>query len=265
LEKPRAGSIEPYLLRSSATLSVSWLIRAVLDATQPIVEMALPEHREYAFLAGTSMNNVRPLLGKLRTNGVRQFQIRMGLDPVTLPELRQSRGIAEYNRTKNVFRVKRLLNQASIKTTLGYLDEHLTSQTDGIAIAEVQQQMLIAPAIEAQPRPNGVPASIGSHQCLNPHDPSQKHDENGFCASFLWPFNDRHFVFDFAARPVAFLLRDYKALCEAEKCLPTERFAKIYAARKRKIETDYLPRVNETLRRQALAIMKSLPPVPMMT
>jgi hypothetical protein len=95
---------------------------------------------------------------------------------------------------------------------------------------------------EQPERPNdGQPASGGSHGCFDPHDTTKGHDEQGFCASFLWSFNDRHFVFHFGLRPVAFLLRDYCALCEAQKRLPEARFEHVYAARKRKIERDVLP------------------------
>jgi hypothetical protein len=204
LEKPRAGSIGPYQLRGNGTLSVAWLINAVLETTQSVVEAALPAHRNYAFLINTGHGRVRPMIGYHRFFNVREYHKRIGLEPVTLPQLRHTRGIDEYNRTGDVFRVKRLLNQSSITTTLHYLDPLLTHDTNAAGIADVQQRMLVTPPTTPRIKKNGLPASAGSHGCLNPQDPTKDHYQQGFCATFLWPFNDRHFAFDFSPRPVAF-------------------------------------------------------------
>jgi hypothetical protein len=266
LEKPRAGSIAPYLLRNNGTFSAAWIVKCVLELTESLVPAAEPEHRNFAFLIGTGVGgHVRLLVGIARAWCVRDLHRRVGLEPATLPQLRQSRGIDKYNETGNVFEVKRLLNQSNIRSTLGYLDERLTHDTDAATIADAQIGMLVKSAPPPERQHDGTAASVGSHQCADPYDASKAHDEHGFCASFLWPFNDRHFVFDFSPRPVAFLLRDYEALCEAEKSLPAPRFAKIYQARKAKIERDILPRISTEVREQARQIMLTLPPTPVIT
>jgi hypothetical protein len=130
---------------------------------------------------------------------------------------------------------------------------------------DVQQNMLNMAPVQPKRQKDGQPASGGSHGCLDPHDATNGHDEQGFCACFLWPFNDRHFVFHFGPRPVAFLLRDYGALCEAQKRLPEARFEHVYAARKRKIERDILPEISDELHDEACEVMKTLPSPPALT
>jgi hypothetical protein len=265
LEKPRAGSIAPYLIRNKTTLSVGWLIDAVLEITAPLVPLATARNRDLAFLAVTSPTSaVKPLTGALRVEAIRRYLVSKKLAKVTLKELRTYRGIAEYRKSGDVFRVKKLLNQASITTTLDYLEEHLIADVNEMIIANVQAG--IPNALTPAHAVSGVVSDFGAvgvgHICANPHDPSKPRDENGFCVNYLWPFNDRCFVLDFSPRPIAFLLRDYAALCDAQLRLSTERFERYYAARKRKIEADMLPFISANLRRDAEALMPSLPPAP---
>lgn len=65
-------------------------------------------------------------------------------------------------------------------------------------------------------------------------------------------------------RPIAFLLRDYDAMCEAQLRLPGARFEKTYGPKKRYIEQHYLPMLDETLVRAAREMIPSLPNGPVL-
>jgi hypothetical protein len=156
-----------------------------------------------------------------------------------------------------------LLNQASVGTTIDYLDEHLTEGTNGRIIADAQAAILKPiNAVPSSFEPDDSVAAGGSHTCSNPYDETKPHDENGICLSYLWPFNDRCFIIDFSPRSIAFVLRDYGALCEAQLRMPAARFDRYYALRKRKMEDDVLQFVNPALREEAEAIVPTLPAGP---
>jgi hypothetical protein len=125
-------------------------------------------------------------------------------------------------------------------------------------IADVQRSIVSTRKLKDQGPGTGA-AITASHTCRNVFDPEKPKDRHGFCASFLWPYNDVHFILQFEPRAVAFFLRDYEALCEAEKSLSPERFQKLYAAKKRLIELDYLPQIGEDLLREASELAAALP------
>jgi hypothetical protein len=252
------------LIRSRATLSLGWLIDAVLEVTAPLVSLATPANQNFVFLAMIKPGMIKPLTGPLRGEVIRRYLADRDLPHVTVKDLRMYRGISEYNKTGNVFRGKKLLNQSSIGMTIDYLEEHLTRDTSASIIADAQSSILVAPAesIHGNGKAESTPASMNSHHCANPRDASKPHDENGFCMSYLWPFNDRCFILDFAPRPIAFVLRDYDALCDAQLRIPSARFERFYAARKRKIELEVLSYIGPELRKSAETLLSSLPPAP---
>jgi hypothetical protein len=138
LEKPRAGSIRPYPIRDTTTLSLGWTYRALLDVTQALVDFAEPNHKNFAFLAASDKRLVRPLLGRLRQDGIRGYLTSRNLKDVTLQAIRPSRAVNDYRKNRDIFRTQRLLNHASASMSIDYLDRHLTADTDAEIICDVQ-------------------------------------------------------------------------------------------------------------------------------
>jgi hypothetical protein len=261
LEKPRSGEIPQYPVRDAGTLSNGWLINALLEMTEPLVAIASESDKHYLFLCGTSNNHVCALRGELRATSMRQYLANHDLPKTTVKALRSARQTDEWIRTRDPFRIWRLSANSSLSVVAYYVLREESAASDAKAIADVQKNIITF--TPAKPRSsNKVAGVLPSHTCADPEDGDKMKDENGLCASFLWPFNDVHFILLLEPRPVAYLLRDYNLLCEAEKVLPTGRFAKLYAPKKRKIEDDYLPLIDETLKAEALNLLPSLPPGP---
>lgn len=265
LEKPRAGELYPYLLRDSGTLSSGSLIRTVLELTASLVPHAPPRMRNLAFLCLSTPGNILPLSGQVRGIALRKYLSARELPKITVKSLRSARGIDVYKATGNPFRVQRVLNHAGFAQTAHYINRAETEAEDALVIADVQRSIISTRSRRvADVRGGGEQVILLSHACANPFETSKERDHRGICISALWPFNDVHFVMLLEPRPVAFLLRDYGALCEAEKALPRPRFEGVYAAKKLLIEQNYLPMIDADLRMAAEAHIPSLPPAPMM-
>jgi hypothetical protein len=263
LEKPRAGgSLPDYQVADAGTLSVPWLFRAVLRMTEPLVPLARPELKHLLFISAIVQREVAPIVGLLRYNAMNIFLRTHSLPPVTLQAIRPTRLITDYKKHRDIFRTQAIARQKSPSTTILYLDHTLAQEADDVLIAGVQgdiQQNRIGAGATQKTR---VPAMhLPSHTCSHPSDPTKEHDANGICVNLLWPLNDRHFIMPLEPRPVAFLLRDYQELCEAQLRLPAARFAR-YAPKKRYIEEHYLPSIDEPLREAALALIPTLPKAP---
>lgn len=261
MEKPRAGEIPQRSLRDRGTLSEGWLLRAVMEMTENLVPVAAPRNANYVFLCVTNAGNVVPFSGAIRANRMREYLARNGIAATTLKALRSSRLTDEWIRTRDPLRVFRLSGNSSLSIVASYVLRHESAAADASAIASVQREMVTRRAV-VKGKGNKAAGVLPSHTCLDVFEPSQPKDKFGFCASFLWPYNDVDFILPLEPRPVAFLLRDYEALCEAERNLPRERFVKLYAAKKALIENDYLPLVSDDLRREASVIAAELPSHP---
>jgi len=261
--KPRSGEAPlSYLVRDRGTLSVGWIIRTVMDLTDGMVKLAPRKLRNYAFLAGSG-NEVALLLGATRHRALKRFLRDNNLRHVLLNKLRVTRATEEMQKSRDPFRVTRLLHHRSPSSTFDYLQALEAALVDSETIADVQQNIRAfknKPA--ARHRETGGSLKLASHTCGDPWHDRHGLDEHGFCANLLWPFNDRHFILSLEPMPVALLLRDYAALAEAELNLPAERFARHFAPRKRIIEVEVLPLIDRDLRRAAEQLIPSLPLVP---
>lgn len=265
LEKPRSGTTQEFLIRNKVTLSIGWMVDAILELTQALVPYAHESHQKYAFLAMTAPGAAKPLVGGSRWKAIKNYLDTHDLPQVTLKALRTHRAVFDFNRHGDIFRTRRLLQHQELATSASYLDQALTHDRSDATIADLQMSMPQESPTNgtAASYENELPATTSNgHSCSNPFDATKPHDENGFCSSYLWPFNDRCFVFDFSPRPVAFLLRDYAALCDAQFRLPAVRFELIYAQRKVAIETTILPYISAELRKRAEALLSSLPLAP---
>jgi hypothetical protein len=263
LEKYRAGEIPQYLVGDAGSLSEGKLIKAVLRMTAPLVAIARERDRDFVFLCATNIGNVTPLIGQLRYANVRAYLLRNGLKLTTLKALRTARLTDEWIRTRDPFRVWRLSGNASLDVVAGYVLRAESAEVDAIAIANAQRTMLasVTPATsksDASLHEDGA-AQLSTHTCLDPSDGRVPKDEHGLCIHLLWPYNDVHFVLLLEPRPVAFLLRDYAILQEAQKSLAPERFESRYAPLKNLIEAEYLPLIDDGLREEANALIPSLP------
>ena len=263
LEKYRAGEIPQYLVGEAGTLSEGKLVKAVLHMTAPLVAIARECDRDFVFLCATNVGTVTPLIGQLRSANVRSYLRRNGLKPTTLKALRTARLTDEWIRTRDPFRVWRLSGNARLDVVAGYVLRSESAEVDAIAIANAQRAML-APVVPATSRRDAALHEDGSvqlstHTCLDPLDDRVLKDEHGLCIHLLWPYNDVHFVLLLEPRPVAFLLRDYAILQEAQKSLAPERFESRYAPLKQLIEAEYLPLIDAGLREEANALIPSLP------
>jgi hypothetical protein len=261
LRKPR-GEVPQYQLLDAGTLSNGWLLRNVLKLTQPLLSIAGEKSSNAVFLAATNYGTIRPLNGSLRSLVLNRYLAKFNLPITTFKALRPARMTDEWIRTRDPYRVWRLGGQKSMTMAASYVLRKESEKEDAKSIASVQH-LIAHPEQKALRQTSSSEAGVlPSHTCKNPRDPARKADEEGFCASYLWPFNDPHFVFQLEPRPVAYLLRDYQVLCEAQRSLSRDRFANLYAAKKRKIETDYLPEISDELRETALALIPSLPAAP---
>lgn len=259
LEKARAGEIPQVMISDSHTLSEGALLRFVMEITEPLVKLAPKKYRDYVFLTVTNAGNVMPLIGANRSTAMRTYLDDNNLPRTTLKSLRSARLTDEMLDSRDPLRVWRLSGNVSLTMTAAYVIRNETSEADARKIAQVQHDIFFG----SQPHEEveaGEEAALATHRCKNVSDPKKQHDENGFCVSALWPYNDAHFILLLEPKPIAYLLRDYRALCEAEKCMSPARFRKAsYAAKKRKIEDDYLPLIDDCLRHAAEALIPSLP------
>ena len=263
LEKPRAGDISPYLLRGSGTMSVASLIKFVLEMTSQLVRIAEPQHRIFAFLVvAEDKREVSLVLGVRRANAIRRYLAKNGLPSFQLRSLRGARAVDDFSKHRDPFRVRRLLKQRDVAVTLQYLDAESTYDADPALVADVQSEILSSHKQRAPAASVVSAVQLPSHKCADPLGSDKPRDQSGLCAGVAFPFNDRHFILDLSPRPIAFLLREYAALCEARNNIPPQRFAKAYAARLTLIERDALPLVGPELRAKAEAILETLPRLP---
>lgn len=265
--KPRAGGeTEPYQVGIGGPLTTSWLIDAVTRLTSDVIKCAPEEHRAFLFL-GVYRDKVLLMSAGNRCCAFKEWLRKNDLPEMTLNALRPTRAIADYEKHHDVDRTRALLRQKSIGTTLLYLDHTLARETDDEIIARAQTNILglrVQPKRQTKsPSKNGASIVLPTHRCKDPHDPLVPHDENGFCVNVLWPLNDRHFVMPLEPRPVAFLLRDYHALREAQLRLPAARFSR-YLPKMRYIEKHYLSMIDDDLRQAAHILISSLPTAPIL-
>lgn len=265
--KPRSGeNVPPYSVADYGPLSVPSIIRFVLKYTEPLVPLAAPEHRGYLFLVDTWMRNVVPLASIPAAVAFSSYKKARGITTrMTLNMLRPTRLVSEYERTLDPFRLKRIARHSRLSSLAPYLNHTSVETSDDQVIAGAQGAIVksrfrIRRSSEAPAA--ALAGSLPSHLCRKPDDPTYGLDDQGLCANFLWPLNDRNFVMQYEPRTVAFLLRDHEALCEAEKRLPSTRFAALYAGRKRLIEERYLAAVPPEMMAAAMEILKQLPSLP---
>lgn len=254
MEKPRSGDVPQRYVRDSGTLSEGWLLRLVLDLSAPLLRAAHKRDRNYVFLCMTNEGNIAPFIGTVRANAVRAYLKKRNLPKTTTKALRTARLTDEWIRTRDPMRVFRLSGNKDLSLVADYVLRRESADEDAASIASAQRQIAKPEPVAAKGR-KGARAVLASHTCLDPLDPSKEKDRHGFCASALWPYNDVHFVMPLEPKPVSFVLRDYIILCEAEKILAPERFTALYATKKRIIETEYLPLVDDDLRSAAVALI----------
>lgn len=260
LQKAR-GPVLPYQVVDGGTLTNGWILRAVLDMTAYLIPLVKEDNADYLFLCATNQGNVGPLMGQLRALNMKLYLRDCNLPHTTLKALRSARLTDEWIRTRDYGRVWRLGGQKSLSIAAAYALRKESELVDATSIADAQRGIIAKRSTESKRiDTKGVAASLPSHACADPHDKRKPKDHNGFCASLLWPFNDEHHVLLLEPKPVAYLIRDYQVLCDAEKALAPDRFAKHYLARKRLIETDYLPLIDDDLKRRALDLIRHLPP-----
>jgi hypothetical protein len=262
LDKPRAGEIAPYLVRDAGTLSVGWIIRTVLGMTDSLAQRTSDHNKNLVFLAATNHGNVISFTGHARADAMTSYLSKHNIPATTLKSLRSARGIEEYNRTRDPFRVQRVLNHLDFTQTIEYLNTRETEGGDAVAIADVQRALLSRPNASVRVAKRENSTTLPSHECLKPRGGGMPPDASGLCTHLLWPFNDAHFVLQLEPRPIALLLRDYAGLCEAEKVLSRERFQARYGDLKRLIEDEYLPLVDDALRAEAQKLLPVLAPFP---
>jgi hypothetical protein len=262
LDKPRGGEIPQYALRDGGTLSSGWLVRKIVELTQPLVRIAEPRNSKFAFLVATRQGKVLPLVGALRSNNMHRYLKDKNLPDTTLKMIRPARLSDEYKRTNDPFRVKRLAQHSSLAMSAAYIGRPENENIDAIAIANLQREIANQSIGGVSTAEAVGSAWLPSHNCLNPLDGSVPKDENGLCSSYLWPFNDAHHVIQFEPLNVAYILRDYGALREAEKSISPERFAKLYAPRMRIIEEVCLSQIDADLRDSAEALLPTIAPAP---
>lgn len=264
MKKPRSGEIPQRLVRDAGTLSEGWLLRTVLKMTAPLLPIAQEENANYVFLcsSGNMKHPVQALRGGTRARAMQRYVKTHDLPKTTLKQLRAARLTDEWIRTRDPLRIWRMSGSASLGGAAAYVLNYESANADAVAIANIQRSIAADvpdASRELEAKTAGV---LATHTCLNVFDTSKPKDRHGFCASFLWPFNDVHFILPLEPRPVAFLLRDYLTLCEAQKALPEERFNAVYAIKKRLIESEYLPLIDDDLKQQAMAIVATLPAQP---
>lgn len=263
LDKPRSGEVPQIFVRESGTLSPGWLINAVKEMTASIRPFAREEHQDYLFLCGTRYGNIGPLIGSLRYLAMRRYLDDRGFPSTTLKALRSARLTDEWIERRDPMRVWKLHGGSSFALVAPYVLRAESEATDDAVMADIQRSLErpkkgTADEKRAQTESGVMP----THTCKNIFDRDKKKDEHGFCVSYLWPYNDEHFIFLLEPRPVALLLRDYGALCEAQKCMAQERFAKRYAAKKELLELEFLPLISDELLEEARKLIPELPPHP---
>ncbi len=264
LDKPRSGEIPPYSVAERGTLSTPWLIDAVRKMNESVRPYARPEDSNFLFLCVTGQGNIRVLHSSLRWDAFRRYiRDKCPSVPTTtaMRMFRPTRAINDYERHRDPWRTKDLLHHSSLSTTIPYLDNIVSREVDEVLVADSQATMLTSIARSKPTGDEALPASLPSHTCKEPESPIHGHDQNGLCVNFLWPLNSRYFVLSLEPRPVAFLLREYQALCEARLRLPTARFEKVWGPELRLITDRYLPQIDAKLRQAAELLIPELPPM----
>lgn len=257
LEKPRAGEIPQVMVVDGGTLSNGWLIRAILDLTRGLALVAPSDLSDYLFLIATSSGNISVLAGAIRAHTMQRYLASHGLPRTTIKQLRTKRLTDHWITNRDPIGVWRLSGNAQLPMTAAYVMREESKNADAIAIADVQKTISDGRLATSGDRGHAS-AKLLSHKCANVFDNQHGSDEHGFCASYLFPYNDVHFIFDLNPRSVAMLLRDYEMLCEAQRSLPHERFKEVYAVRKQIIEDEYLPLVDEDMKARAALVLPTL-------
>ncbi len=260
MAKPRARRDLQYRLLDSGRLSVPSLIRMALALTEPLVPLADQSHRHLLFLTSTHRGQSLPFL--LVSKHFKAYLEAANISPpFTLQSVRPTQIVKTYTDTGDPFRAKHEAKHANLSQTMGYLRRHEVAQFDESIIADTQDDMFhreIRAADSASPE-HHADAVLPSHTCLDPAHPEHADVENGLCMNLLWPLNDRHFVMPLEPKPVAFLLRDYAALKEAQRTVSSDRFNALYRTKMLLIEQQYLPQITESLADTARALVPSLP------
>jgi len=265
LPKGRSPGMPPYSVSDYGQLSVPWLIRAIGALTEPLLPRTAANYRPYLFLAYSRLGSVLPLMTLRPSIAFRHYRKSRGISSeIALNMLRPTRLVDEYERSLDPFRVRQIAQHRNLSDTMRYLDHSEAAVTDELTIADAQSTILRSGA--ASEKVSGASrasiAKTASHVCLDPAASHVGHDANGLCANLLWPLNDRHFVMRLEPRSVAFLLRDYEALCEAQHRIPAERYRSLYWPKRRLIEAQYLPSIDAALLDAAQKIALTLPPPP---
>ncbi|HTV74404.1 MAG TPA: hypothetical protein VME66_11980 [Candidatus Acidoferrales bacterium] len=264
LRKGRSPDMPPFSVADYGALSVPWLIRAVLSFTEPLVPLAPDDYSKFLFLGYSQKGSVLPLVTLRPSPAFRRYKRSKNLrSTLTLNMLRPTRLVDEYEKSLDPFRVQRIAQHKHLRETIRYLDHAEVAAVDSAMIADAQGSILRGSdrRLEEAAPASGT-FSQSSHSCSDPTSHDHGKDEFGLCASLLWPLNDRHFVMRLEPRPVAFLLRDYEALLDAELRMPAERYRQLYLQKRRMIETRYLPAIDARLIEEAKSIAMTLPPAP---
>jgi len=262
MDKPRSGEIPQALLKVRETLSEGALLQQVLAMTESLTQLADQDDRDYVFLAATRYGFVQAIRGRLRSDAMAKYLRTHNFPATTLKALRSARITDDWIARKDPLWIWRLHGGSSLAIVASYVIRGETESLDEKAMAQFQSTMLQVPT--SGRKLEKMAASTPSHTCADVFDSSKPRDANGFCVSYLWPYNDVHFMFNPDENSVVHLLRDYHVLCEAEKAISPARFAKLYAPKKKLIETEYLPLIDSELMERAerlVAAMPKLPPI----
>lgn len=121
--KPRSGvaANKELSFPSKQEDGVIELINFLISYTEPLVELASSEEREYLFLYkhGLQVNSAH--YDSFCANGLKPFIARNDLPSFSLNQIRSTVASLLYLQTKDIFRVQRLLNHSDVRTTIEYI------------------------------------------------------------------------------------------------------------------------------------------------
>ena len=266
LQKLRAnGDLPDYQVADNGHSSVPALIRNLLELTAPLVKIAPTKLRSYAFLCVDIHREIRILVSSFRVDCLKHYLEANRLPHMRFSGLRDTTIINDFLDHGDIERSQQFARHKSKYSTYRYLEHLLAYEEEHRIIADAQssihkQRRSKSNDLTSRAHETGRMAAI-SHECLKPFNTSFGSDNNGFCLHLLWPLNDRHFVMRLVPESVAFLLREYRALCDAQKELPAKRFA-AYLPKKNLIEQRYLTGLDEELVAKANEILAALPSIP---
>jgi hypothetical protein len=140
--KPRAGtrSGQELCFPSKQRNGAIELIKFLLEYTKPWIEFASDEEKDYLFLFRSKFEGIRAVGDQCGKNDLPLFIRRNNLPQFSFGQLRPTIATLIYLRTRDIFRVQRLLGHANVRTTIGYVRgaiveaQHNQQMNDGIGL-----------------------------------------------------------------------------------------------------------------------------------